>query len=170
MKRLLLLTVVVGLLFSCVQQKSPDTTTTTVYYLIRHAEKDRSDPENKNPELTEAGHKRAQKWAEVFSGVPFDVVYSTNYNRTLQTAGPTAMERNITITMYDPRAMEMEVFKKETRGKTVLIVGHSNTTPKLVNNLLGNTKYASIDDTNNANLYIVTISGDTITDIVLKVI
>ena len=34
----------------------------TEIYLIRHAEKDRSDVKNRNPELNELGKKRALKW------------------------------------------------------------------------------------------------------------
>lgn len=51
-----------------------------------------------------------------------------------------------------------------TKGKTVLIVGHSNTTPKFVNDLLGEVKYQDIADNNNANLYKVTITNDGKTD------
>jgi 2,3-bisphosphoglycerate-dependent phosphoglycerate mutase len=38
----------------------------TKYYFIRHAEKDTSDPDNRDPELTEEGVARAQNWAKVF--------------------------------------------------------------------------------------------------------
>ena len=46
---------------------------------------------------------------------------------------------------------------KTNQGKNVLIVGHSNTTPNLVNELLGKEKYPQIEDNNNGNLYVVTI-------------
>ena len=39
---------------------------TTTYYLIRHAEKDRTDATNPNPSLTITGEQRAQNWAEYF--------------------------------------------------------------------------------------------------------
>ena len=61
--------------------------------------------------------------------------------------------------MYD------SIFQQETKGKTVLVVGHSNTTPAFVNKILAEEKYKDIDDNNNANLYIVTISGDEKTSI-----
>jgi broad specificity phosphatase PhoE len=51
-----------------------------------------------------------------------------------------------------------EEFAHNTKGKTVLVVGHSNTTPAFVNAVLGEKKYDNIDDNNNANLYIVSIS------------
>ncbi|MBE9489947.1 MAG: histidine phosphatase family protein [Bacteroidetes bacterium] len=137
-------------------EKSPETTT---YYFIRHAEKDRSDKTNKNPNLIQSGILRAAKWSLVLEHEKFDAVYSTDYNRTKQTAQPTAEMNNVEITIYNPRELNSEEFIKNTKGKTVLVVGHSNTTPKFVNAVIGNEKYDSIDDSNNANLYIVTISS-----------
>ena len=65
----------------------------SVYYFIRHAEKDRSDKSNRNPDLIQKGLLRAVKWSYVLENVSFDAVYSTDYNRTKQTAQPTA-EKN----------------------------------------------------------------------------
>ncbi|MEP0265469.1 phosphoglycerate mutase family protein [Dokdonia sp.] len=134
--------------------------TTTTYYLIRHAEKDRSDPENRNPSLKEEGIARAQQWSEVFKDVTFDMVYSTNYARTQETATPTAKRKGLEIKSYDPRTPFDATFEKETLGKTVLVVGHSNTTPMFTNAILKEEQFAQIDDTNNGNLYIVTVTGD----------
>ena len=139
-------------------QKNKKPTSTTTYYLIRHAEKDRSDSSNKDPQLTEQGHKRAQKWSEIFKDIPLDAVYSTNYKRTVQTANPTAKAKQLNITIYDPGKMDMASFKNETSGKQILIVGHSNTIPALANALLGNDKYKMIADNINGNLYIITLS------------
>ncbi|MBN4084738.1 histidine phosphatase family protein [Flavobacteriaceae bacterium AH-315-B10] len=136
-----------------------NTLETTTYYFIRHAEKDRSDVTNKNPNLIQKGIFRAAKWSYVLEHVKFDAVYSTDYNRTKQTAQPTAEKNNLEITIYNSSGFNSEEFIKNTKGKTVLIVGHSNTTPMFVNAVIGNQKYKSIDDSNNANLYIVTISS-----------
>jgi len=141
----------------------------TTYYLIRHAEKDQSDKTNKDPHLTKEGKKRAEKWAKVFGDVKLDMVYSTNYNRTKETAEPTAKANNVDITFYDPRNLKLEDFIKETKGKTVLVVGHSNTTPMLTNALLNEKKYNQIDESNNANLYIVTITDNTKSSTLLKI-
>lgn len=139
------------------------------YFFIRHAEKDRADETNKNPDLTEKGNERAHYWSEVLKNVKFDAVYSTNYNRTIQTATPTALNNDIEIQFYDPRKLKIEEFKTATKGKTVLIVGHSNSTPSFVNKLIKDNKYSQIDDSNNSNLYIVTISEEIISDILLKI-
>ena len=95
----------------------------------------------------------------VLEHVKFDAVYSTDYNRTKETAQPTAEKNGLEITIYDPRDLNSEDFINNTNGKTVLVVGHSNTTPTFVNAVLGQEKYKSIDDNNNANLYIITISA-----------
>ena len=142
---------------------------TSTYYFIRHAEKDRTDNSDKNPYLTEKGRSRANHWSEILGNVKFDVVYSTDYNRTKETAQPTANKNNLDIKLYDPKQVDAKLFMKENNGKTVLIVGHSNTTPAFVNSIIGQKKYKDIDDNNNGNLYIVTVLGDKISDQLLVI-
>lgn len=129
----------------------------TVYYLIRHAEKDITNPNERDPNLTKTGLSRAKKWSEVLKYVHFDAVYSTNFIRTKLTASPTAKANNIEITIYDPNTVNIKTFKTKNKSKTVLIVGHSNSTPSFVNNLLDKSKYEKIDESVYGNLYIVTI-------------
>ncbi|WCO00490.1 phosphoglycerate mutase family protein [Psychroserpens ponticola] len=148
------------------EQTKPSTTT---YYLIRHAEKDRSDTTNKNPNLNDAGTKRAENWSKVFEHIDFDAVYSTKYYRTYETANPTAKTKGLEIQFYDPRQLYSEEFAEETYGKTVLVVGHSNTTPAFVNAILGEKKYENINDNDNSYLFIVTISEGHKIDQVLKI-
>ena len=141
----------------------------TTYYFIRHAEKVRTDKANKNPNLTKKGLDRAENWNTVFGNVNFDLIYSTNYNRTVQTAIPTAKSKNLEIQFYNPRELYNKEFQIKTKGKIVLIVGHSNTTPMFVNKVIGKEKYSNINDHNNSNLYIVTISKTLISDVLLKI-
>ncbi|MFD1162026.1 histidine phosphatase family protein [Hwangdonia seohaensis] len=142
---------------------------TSTYYFIRHAEKDRSDQSNKDPHLTEAGKKRALNWSDVFSNIKFDAVYSTDYKRTKETALPTATKNGLKLTLYNPYKLDKKIFLNDTKGKTVLVVGHSNTTPMFVNEILGFKKHEDIDDSNNGNLYMVTIIDGKIADQVLTV-
>ncbi len=150
-------------------QESKTTESNTYYYFIRHAEKDKSDPTNRNPHLTEEGHKRALNWSNIFNQIDFDVVYSTQYHRTIETATPTADKNGLEVQFYNPRDLYSEAFKKATEGKTVLVVGHSNTTPAFVNAILGEKKYKLIDESNNGNLYIVSVYNDHIEDQVLTI-
>lgn len=132
----------------------------STFYLIRHAEKDRSDPEALDPELNQKGLGRAMHWAEILAEVPLDAIYSTDYERTSMTAAPTAVKQDITVQYYDPSNIDIAQFKRDNQGKNVLVVGHSNTTPEFVNKLIGETKYADMDDSDNGSLFIVTIVGD----------
>lgn len=141
-----------------VMSQIQNTDNITTYYFIRHAEKDRSNPSEKNPHLTAVGHQRAADWNDILQHITFDAVYATDYHRTKETAQPVAEKNNLQLTIYNTKAYYNEAFKLATQGKTVLVVGHSNTTPEFVNAVIGRNKYGPIDDANNGNLYIVTIS------------
>lgn len=155
-KYFLLLVFTFTLLASCTTDQ------TTIYYLIRHSEKDRTNPSDRNPNLNIEGEKRAQNWAEYFKDTPIDAVYSTNYNRTIQTATPTAFGKNLKVFTYDPSNMYDSIFQKNTKGKSVLVVGHSNTTPVFANKIIGEDKYQNLADDDNATLFIITIKGNEI--------
>ena len=141
----------------------------TTYYFIRHAEKLRIDKTDKNPNLNYNGYKRAEAWKEIFSNVAFDAIYSTDYNRTMLTAKPTADSKNLPILMYNPRDMYSKTFQNQTKGKTILVVGHSNTTNVFANKVLGFDKYEEIKDNNNSNLYIVTVMNGNSSSILLQI-
>ena len=138
---------------------------TTTIYFIRHAEKIDS---SKNPDLSSVGLERAAHWGKIFSETTFDAIYSTDFKRTKQTATPTAENKKLDITLYDPKSLDFDKFKTDNLGKTILVVGHSNTTPDFVNKLINQNVYAAIEDTNFGNLYIVTLNGDQVTHLLLK--
>ncbi|NQY04969.1 MAG: histidine phosphatase family protein [Flavobacteriaceae bacterium] len=129
----------------------------TTYYFVRHAEKVVSKT-NRDPELQPKGELRAHKWARVLKNIKLDAVYSTNYKRTMATAQPTAESKGLSITIYHPTEIDYEQFKKDTKGKSVLVVGHSNTIPGFVNKMIGKD-----------NLYIVELVDNMISDQVLYI-
>ena len=163
MKKLVVLLVILFCSLSSFAQE------VSAYYLVRHAEKDRSDKTNSNPKLTEEGKQRAAKWSTVFRDVAFDAVYSTNYLRTTARAQPTATAQGLEIQFYNPSELYSKEFQQATMGKTVLVVGHSNTTPQFVNAILGAERYSDIQDDNNANLYIVTRINEENAVVLLKI-
>lgn len=107
----------------------------TTIYLVRHAEK--ASDGTRDPNLTVKGQARAKWLAGYFKDKGIVEVYSTNYKRTRQTAAPTAKALGLSVTLYDPRALS--AFADQIRNTQVpsLIVGHSNTSPMLVNLLTG---------------------------------
>ena len=163
MKKIILICTFLFISSSCYSQE------VTTYYFIRHAEKLRIDITDKNPKLNYEGVKRADAWKEVFTNVKLDAVYSTDYNRTKLTAKPTADSKHLPIFLYDPKDMYSESFQHKTKGKAVLVVGHSNTTHIFANKVLGRDEYNQINDDNNSNLYIVSVIDEKAFSILLKI-
>jgi phosphohistidine phosphatase SixA len=103
---------------------------------------------------------RAKRWATYFEPIKIDAIYITQYIRTKQTISLIAQQKQISPKRYDPNTVYSKAFLKETNGKTVLIAGHSNTTPQLVNKLIGEEKFKEMDDSDNSTLFKVTINGN----------
>jgi broad specificity phosphatase PhoE len=136
---------------------------TTTIILVRHAER---SEEGDDPSLTEAGQQRAIALTERLSDIQLAAVYSTPFSRTRETALPTAESQGLDVQMYDVRSLaELEVFVNQLandyRGQTVLVVGHSNTTPFLIRMLEGGTvdeTVAIIDEDDYDNIYTVVVT------------
>ena len=134
----------------------------TVIYLMRHAEPDYSTTGEKSndPELNAAGHQRAQALADLLKEDGITRVMSSDFQRTRQTAAPLAQALNMDVDIYN--AFEIPAFADSLKGMTgrVVVVGHSNTTPKLVE-LLGGDPGQPIDESAEFDrLYTVTLSED----------
>jgi len=159
MKFLASISLVFYLLFSgCAQaQEVKEESTLTTYILIRHAEKGTDDP--RNPSLNEEGMERAQNLVALLKHVDINVLYSTPYKRTQQTIQPLADKYALSINEYNPSSMD---FLKEAwaqnKGKTIVISGHSNTTPKVANYLLGDAKFADLNESEYDKVFVVTIN------------
>ena len=136
----------------------PTESKTTTFYFIRHAEKNTSNPADRDPDLVMEGVLRAARWSSIFNRIDFDIIYSTDYKRTRNTALPIAEKKKLPLTYYSPNGFDSVDFVKKNAGKTVLIVGHSNTVPAMVNALIGKNQYKQITETNYANLYIINIT------------
>jgi broad specificity phosphatase PhoE len=133
----------------------------TVLIFTRHAEKEKGD--DTDPSLNEAGRKRAIKLMILLKQYDsINGIYSTDYNRTRETAQPVAKHFELPVTIYNPK--ELDNFKDELleqhRSETVLIVGHSNTTPHLINLVMGEKRLEQFDENDHSNLYIIKIVED----------
>ena len=136
----------------------------TTYILLRHAEKDTSTAGSTtmtaDPPLAPKGELRAQNLLKVLEAYQPDAIYSTNYTRTRSTVTPLAKKFNKEIQLYDPK--QLPAFAEQLlqiQGKTVIVAGHSNTTPVLVNLLIKEAgKYPNLDDSDYSHLWIVTIT------------
>lgn len=131
----------------------------SVVYLVRHAERAEDHPTDTN--LSDAGHARAQELARALQDAPVSRVFSTDYRRTRQTAAPVAAVHGVEVESYDPSGQGMATFAATLRGTPGhhLVVGHSNTTPYLVQ-ALGGDPVSAIDEMEYDRLYVVMIAPD----------
>lgn len=130
----------------------------TVVIIVRHAEK-APEPAN-DPELSAEGKARAEALAEMLKDANVTVVLHTATTRTRETARPTAERFAVTPEVFANARAMTEAIKRHP-GKTILVVGHSNTVMPYVAALGGPTR-ENLCDHNYDGLYTVVISGDSI--------
>ncbi len=130
--------------------------TATTFIVMRHAD---TDDFGTNPNLNAAGMARVEVLKKLLSDVPLAAVYSTNYNRTMQTAQPIADDHSLSVETYAPFSLNTladEVLDNHW-GETVLVMAHGNTTPDMVNLLIGENIYAELPESAYDNIYMVTV-------------
>ena len=111
------------LLFSATNKKEDQT---KYIYLVRHAEKDLTDSTD-NPPLTPEGEARAQRLVEEFAAIELDQIFSTRYERNMNTVRPLAEKKNKSIETYLWKDYENLVMKiKSTASNSILICGHGD--------------------------------------------
>ena len=125
-------------------------------YLVRHAEKLN---DSKNSTLTVCGKSRATQLASLLSKTNITQIYSTHYQRTMQTAIPLANQQKIAIKNYNPKYLEQLSLKLQQQKANTLVVGHSNTTPQLVT-LLTKQTVPPLSEQEYQQLYQVQFIGD----------
>ena len=107
---------------------------TPTFYVMRHLDTPEGE---RDPDLTAGGAARAQALVHWFHGKKLTAIYVSDYKRTRQTAGPIAADRGITVKIYDPRDTPALVAMLRAEPGPVMVVGHSNTVPDIVEQLGG---------------------------------
>ena len=126
-------------------------------YLVRHAEKAWSfNPFN--PLLTECGRLRAVNLQRLMKDTGIKDIYSTDYKRTMATAGQTANAHGLTIQHYDSHKLEAFSQLLLDGKQDALIVGHSETTSVLAGMLVEEDR-AALDGSEYDYLYQVVIDN-----------
>jgi broad specificity phosphatase PhoE len=159
--RLVLLAAVVQTAVPVPRLEAQQTATTTVV-IVRHAEK---VDDSTDPALSDRGVRRADALAAALADAGVQTVYTTQYRRTRDTAAPLASLLGLqpvviassgASTAEHAAAIAAAIRERDT-GKAVLVVGHSNTVPAIIQ-ALGGPDIGHIDDDAYANLFIVVIS------------
>lgn len=100
-------------------------------FVVRHAEK--AVNQGNNPALSSKGVEQAQRLKNLLVDKKITHIYSTDTQRTLQTAEPLANALGVSIEKYDASNQSVFIENIKQMKTSVLIVGHSNTIHHLIN-------------------------------------
>jgi phosphohistidine phosphatase SixA len=135
----------------------------TTVILVRHGEK-AAEP-GADPVLSAAGQARARALADSLRGVRVAAVLTTPFKRTNLTAAPSAMAAGIApvvvpvsdgLAAYGKSVADM--IRNRYAGRTVLVVGHSNTIPAVIA-ALGGPKVNDLCENEYSTMYTLTLNG-----------
>ncbi|HST57417.1 MAG TPA: phosphoglycerate mutase family protein [Longimicrobium sp.] len=129
----------------------------TIVVLVRHAEK--APVEGNDPPLSEAGEARARMLLQTLAGMRFHAVIATERQRTQATARPLAQVHNLTpeiVALAGPHVDNVAAAVRRHAGQTVLVVGHSNTVPRIVH-ALGGPQLRDLCEPEFSHLYVMVL-------------
>jgi 2,3-bisphosphoglycerate-dependent phosphoglycerate mutase len=118
-------------------------------FVVRHADRESFD------DLNPLGLVRAKELKRVLYNTGIDSIFSTDFVRTKKTAQPLATALSETINLYDSNPPLLQRIKKYSRGKTLLVVGHSNTVPAFIKACGCNPPFPLIPDNQFDNLFLL---------------
>jgi broad specificity phosphatase PhoE len=121
--------------------------------LVRHAEKEAT---GSDPALTPAGVERATLLARMVRDAKVSAVFATDKLRTQQTAAPAAeilKLKPVIVPSNDVPGLGKRILAHT--GEAVLVVGHSNTVPEIIE-ALGGRNDLTIDESEYDKLFVLT--------------
>ena len=126
-------------------------------YVMRHLDTPEGE---RDPDLTAAGRRHAAALVRWFAGKPLAVIYVSDFKRTRQTVAPLAAKRRLTPKLYDPADTPALVRRARAEPGPVLIVGHSNTVPDIVEQL-GGPRPAPLSHPDFGDIWMIAPAGTT---------
>ncbi len=139
-----------------------DTGYTPTIVLVRHAEK--SSNTDRDPDLSDIGRARAAALDTALMDVHVTAIIVTPYRRTAETAALVAARHHLTpiVVAIDANNLDAHVAAVAKAAMAhdgvVLVVGHSNTIPKIVH-ALGGPVGADLCDANYATMFTVSTAA-----------
>ncbi len=127
--------------------------------LVRHAEKAEAPADD--VALSAAGRARADALAAALAHARVDAIVTTQFRRTRETAEPLARRLGLTPIVVpagsDTRAHAQAVADAVRRaGRTVLVVGHTNTVPVIIA-ALGGPGFDELCESDYDNLFVLAL-------------
>ena len=139
------------------QPQAPNALAQGTIFLVRHAERadTAAGTTTADPSLSDAGRARAVSLATLLKDAGITTIFVTELRRTQETAAPLAGALGIVPTVIAQNDLKALVLKLKSTVGNVLVVGHSNTVPAVID-ALGLTPPV-IGDADFDNLFIVTL-------------
>lgn len=128
----------------------------TVVLVVRHAEKAAAPASD--PPLSAAGQTRTQELIHVAGQAGVQAIYASQFLRTQQTVQPLATQLGLSVTQWDAADVDglvADIWANHS-GQVVLVVGHSDTVPQIIQKLRGG-HIPPIGDNEFDNLYVVLV-------------
>lgn len=126
-------------------------------YVVRHLNTPAGE---RDADLLPEGRRAAEVLATWFQDEQPVAIYVSDYKRTRQTAAPLAARLGLTPVVYDPSDTPGLIARVRAEAGPVLIVGHSNTVPDIVEQL-GGTRPAPMVHEDFGDIWRVGIDGAT---------
>jgi len=149
--------IIIVLLIGCQSEHDTNSEEPLQVFLVRHAEK---TDHSKDAKLSVEGIERALILAGVLKNADIEYVHSSNFIRTRDTASPTAKAQGLEVELYDHGDIFSLAEKLKKKGGRHLVVGHSGSTPSMVELLEGKPGEPINEENEYDRLYIVTIGKD----------
>ena len=127
-----------------------------VVVIVRHAEK--ATNAGTDPELSSAGRARADTLAPILKDSGITAIFTTEFKRTQETAGPTATSVHVTPTVVAAKDTAGLVAKLHQLSGNALVVAHGDTILNIIK-ALGINVPVNIPDEDYSELLIVML-GD----------
>ena len=137
----------------------------TTVIALRHAETEKDGTQN--PPLSENGKKQVEDLIKALENAGVAAVFTTQFKRTFDTGKPLGEKLGVPVIPVEINGQNLadyhnqiaEKILKEFSGKTVVVIGHSNTVPPIVQALSGKTVPAIDDASEFDALFVVTSKG-----------
>ncbi len=126
-----------------------------VIFVVRHAE--RAAISGRVPSdtgLSEVGRARAKSLEQELKDAQITAIYTSEYKRTKETAAPLAESLGIRPEVVAADDLQSLLAKLKAARGNVLVVGHSNTVPQIIN-ALGVSGRVTISESDYDNLFLI---------------
>jgi len=158
----LLIILFASALFSC-ENKNEQTT----IYLVRHAEKD-TTVKNDNPPLIQEGKERAERLVDELADEKIKYIYSTKYDRNINTVKPLSKAKNTEIQIYEWHKWEPMLDSLKTIPGTHVICGHGDNLLPMIDFLGTSVGKDELGHQEYDNLFRVVLDGGDVSGEIVK--